>query len=93
MKKDKIIYRNGFPTMSSIEKLKTEFEVKNYASLMGLNFRDAYNINHSLVWSRKSINDLIPVFLEFLKEKGVEVDRHFLYESPINGRIYLKKKT
>ena len=93
MSEVKVKYINGLPTKKCINELIKEF----------FGDMDYYKIQPSsyswegssvyLRWERNSINEKIDQFAGYLSERGINVGRVRLYESPMVGSLEIKNKS
>jgi len=86
----KIIYRKGYPSKSSIQKLIDEYFV-NIKGYFPFNY-DCISWLGQINWQRSYMNEHIDGFVTFLNEKGAAVKSYDLYESPTTGNITFQKK-
>jgi hypothetical protein len=84
-----IRYISGYPAKSGLRKLIGEFwgDTIYVPRISG-----TYKYSGCLVWERDSINLRIHDFIDFLKSKGIEVERFNLHVSPTSGTIILKRR-
>ena len=95
-----IKYRNGVPTKASIRALFLEFDPTDRFWLsFGYSYGDKRGMTetynpHYLNWQRKSTQELVLKFTDFLAEKGVQVGtiRDYNGKDGCTGQLTIKPK-
>lgn len=91
---EKVKYRSGFPTKSSMIDLIYHYPGFTFQSLYpGSLYSDKSNVFKSLTYSRSYEVEHIDAFMTWCyEEHGVEFESHEPYQSPRVGSLKLKMK-